>query len=123
MEHLWMTLVDASWRAYPAIVLAAVGGWLAARGLWFGAAGRPGLLRQGRDAFAWIRAFQFAVAGLALIGIAAAWIWRQPWLLVVALGVLGEEMLETSRILTALTNAPARPPVRARGRIQSGAGA
>ena len=116
-----MALVDASWRVYPAIGLAAVGAWLAARGLWFGTAGRPGLLRQGRDAFAWIRAFQFAVAGLALVGIAAAWIWRQPWLLVVSLGVLGEEMLETSRILTALTNAPAPSSVRARARIQSSA--
>jgi hypothetical protein len=32
-----------------------------------------------------------------------------PWLLVIALGVLGEEMLETSRILTALKANPRRP--------------
>lgn len=122
MEQIWLTIVDASWRLYPAIILAALGAWLVARGLWFGAAGRPGLLRQGRDAFAWIRAFQFAVAGLALIGIAAAWVWRQPWLLVVALGVLGEEMYETSRILTALSKPPGRSSVRSR-RIQPSAGA
>ncbi len=103
MNELWLTIVDASWRIYPAVAVALLGVALTARGLWFGAAGSPGLLRQGRDAFAWIRGFQIAVAGLALVGIAAAWIWRQPWLLVVALGVLGEELFETSRILTALT--------------------
>ncbi|HEU0115106.1 MAG TPA: hypothetical protein VFQ80_10540 [Thermomicrobiales bacterium] len=120
MERFWLTLVDASWRVYPAIVLALGGGWLVARGLWFGAAGRAGLLRQGRDAFAWIRAFQFAVAGLTLVAIAAAWIWRQPWLLAVALGVLGEEMYETSRILTALAK-PRGPATRSRERMQASA--
>src|SRR5581483_12480522 len=102
MEQIWLTVVDASLRVSPAGAVALLGLALVVHGLWFGAAGRPGLLRQARDAFAWIRAFQIAVAGLALVGIAAAWIWRQPWLLVLALGVLGEELFETSRILTAL---------------------
>ncbi len=102
MERIWSVAVAAEWRAYPAAVLALVGLWLVARGLWFGSGGSPGLLRQGRDAYAWIRAFQVGVAGLALMGVAAAWAWGQPWLLVLALGVLGEEMYETSRILTAL---------------------
>ncbi len=110
MERLWFTVVDAPWRDYPAIALALLGLGLVGRGLWFGPADRPGLLRQGRDAYAWIRGFQIAVAGLALIGIAAAWVWRQPWLLVVALGILGEELFETSRILTALNRDRGRPP-------------
>ena len=110
MERMWSIVVDAPWRAYPAAALAFLGLALVLRGLWFGSAGSPGLLRQGRDAFAWIRCFQVAVAGLALVGVAAAWAWRQPWLLVLALGVLGEEMLETSRILTALNRNPSRRP-------------
>ena len=108
MEHVWSTVVEAPWRAYPAAALALFGLALLGRGLWFGSAGSPGLLRQGRDAFAWIRGFQFAVGGLALVAVAAAWVWRQPWLLVLALGILGEEMLETSRILTALNRNPSR---------------
>jgi hypothetical protein len=123
MTQFWTAMVDASWRVYPAVVLALIGTWLIWRGLWAGAAGRPGLLRQGRDAFAWIRAFQFAVAGLALVAIAAAWLWRQPWLLILALGVLGEEMYETSRILTALSSPAARPRVRGRRRIEASASA
>lgn len=106
------SIVDAPWRAYPALALALLGLGMLARGLWFGRPGRPGLLRQGRDAAAWIRSFQIAVAGLALVGIAAAWAWRQPWLLVVALGILGEELFETSRILTALNRNPSRPSPR-----------
>ncbi len=117
MDRVWWTVVDAPWRAYPAAALALLGLVLVGRGLWFGAAGRPGLLRQGRDTYAWIRGFQFAVGGLALAGVAAAWVWRQPWLLVVALGILGEEMLETSRILTALNERQRRsgPTILGRG--------
>ena len=110
MERVWSIVVDAPWRTYPAAALALLGLALLLRGLWFGSAGSPGLLRQGRDAFAWIRCFQVAVGGLALVGVAAAWVWRQPWLLVVALGILGEELLETSRILIALKRSRRRPP-------------
>jgi cytochrome c biogenesis protein CcdA len=123
MERLWFLVVDAPWRAYPAAALALLGLALVARGLWFGVAGSPGLLRQARDAFAWIRCFQVAVGGLSLVGLAAAWYWREPWLLVLALGVLGEELLETSRILTAIKQRPNRLPTdRAvrRGRAAAG---
>lgn len=114
MERTWTIVVDAPWRAYPAAAVALLGLALLARGLWLGLAGSPGLLRQGRDAFAWIRCFQLAVVGLALICLAAAWVWRQPWLLVIALGIVGEELLETSRILTALKQRPRRPPAASR---------
>jgi len=123
MERLWSLVFESGWRAYPAAALALLGLWLVARGLWFGSAERPGLLRQGRDAYAWIRGFQVGVAGLALVGVAAAWAWRQPRLLVLALGVLGEEMYETSRILTALKRGPRRAPTgRGTGREPATAG-
>ncbi len=102
MERVWWIVVDASWRAYPAALLALLGLVLLGRGLWAGSTGSLGLLRQGRDAVAWIHDFQIAVTGLALIGVAAAWVWGLTWLLVIALGIVGEELLETSRILTAL---------------------
>jgi hypothetical protein len=107
---IWSNVFDVSWRGYPAAALALAGIALVIRGLWFGVAGKPGLLRQGKDAFAWIRCFQIGIAGIALLGVAAAWYWHQPWLLILALAVLGEEMLETSRILTVLANNPTRPP-------------
>jgi hypothetical protein len=104
MERLWSSAIDAPWRGYPAAALALVGLALVARGLWFGAVGRPGLLRQGRDAYAWIRCFQYAIGGLNAIFLAAAWAWHLPWLAIFALAFLGEELLETSRILTAIAN-------------------
>ena len=107
MEPLWSDIVSAPWRAYPAAALVLIGVALLGRGLWFGSNGSPGLLRRARDPIAWIRGFQIAVAGLALVGIATAWVWRQPWLLIVTLGIIGEELLETSRILTALKRSPA----------------
>ncbi len=84
------------------------------RGLWIGTGGNPGLLRQGRDTVAWIRCFQSAVGGLCLVGLAAAWAWQEPWLLFVSLGILGEEMHETSRILTAIEQRPRRSVVAER---------
>ncbi len=123
MERVWPVVVNAPWRVYPAVALALFGIALLGRGLWFGSAGSPGLLRQGRNAVAWIRSFQIAVVGLAVVGVAAAWVWRQPWLLVVALGIVGEELLEPSRILTALKRHPSRPPTGRRvgpGRVAAG---
>ena len=50
----------------------------------------------------------YAAAHDVLVVAAAGWVWQQTWLLVVALGILGEELFETSRILTALNRAPRR---------------
>jgi hypothetical protein len=94
-------LIDAQWRIYPASALALVGLALVARGLWFGFAGSKGLLRE-RDALGWMRGFRLAVVGLCLVGIAVAWGWHILWLFVAALGIMGEELLETTVIIEVL---------------------
>lgn len=104
-------IVDASWRAYPGTALALCGLVLLAKGLWLGFTGSKGLLNE-RDALGWMRGFRLAVVGLCLFGIAVAWIGHLLWLFVVSLGVLGEELLETSVIIEVLKRAP---PARARG--------
>lgn len=114
MGQLWWTVVDAPWRVPAAALLGFAGIAILARGLWFGSAASPGLFRQGNDAYAWIKSFQWTIFGLVVVGVAAAWAWRQPWLLVVSLGVLGEEMYETSRILTVLKRSPSRRVGRGR---------
>ncbi len=45
--------------------------------------------------------------GLYLGGIAVAWAWQIPWLFIVSLGILGEELLETSVMIEVLRRAPA----------------
>ena len=114
MERIWSDAVESSWRVYPAAALTIFGLGLMVRGLWLGAAGKPGLLRQGRDTVAWIRCFQRAVGGLCVVGLAAAWVWQEPWLMVAVLAILGEELHETSRILTAIEQRPHRSAVAER---------
>lgn len=87
-------IVDLAWRAYPAGLIALTGCWLAVSGV-----------RLGRDWARWhdparnlrfIRGFRRTIIGLALIAFAAAWLWQLLWLLVLALAIAGEELLESS---------------------------
>ena len=110
------TIIDAPWRAYVAAVLAAAGLVLLGKGLWFGFRGSHGLLHE-RDALGWMRGFRLAVVGLCMVGIAVAWVWQVLWLFAVALGILGEEMLETSVIIEVLKRNP--PPSRRNHRMPS----
>jgi hypothetical protein len=84
-------------RIYPALLLILGGLALA---MW--AVTLPWRASRERRLLAGMRGFQLAVLGLALIGVGAAWWTQQLWLLVLALGIAGEESLETSRIITAL---------------------
>ena len=108
-----ISVIDASSRTYPATFLALYGLVLLAKGLWFGFAGSKGLLKE-RDALGWMRGFRLAVVGGCLFGIAAAWEWHVLWLFVVSVGILGEELLETSVIIEALKRAPAPRSSRVR---------
>ena len=53
-----------------------------------------------------------AVVGLCLTGIGAAWAWQALWLFAFAVGILGEELLETSVIIEVLRRNPAPPSAR-----------
>lgn len=99
------TIIDAPWRAYAAAALAAAGLVLLGKGLRFGFRGSHGLLRE-RDALGWMRGFRLAVVGLCVVGIAVAWVWQVLWLFAVALGILGEELLETSVMIEVLKRNP-----------------
>jgi hypothetical protein len=95
-------LLELSWRAYPAAVIMAAGTTM-------GAAGARGLVRSWRMPFAdrdkqivWVSGFRLGIVGLALASAGAAWMSQQLWVLLIALAVGGEELLETSVILMAL---------------------
>ncbi len=112
------TIADAPWRAFPAAALALIGLTSLAKGLWFGFVGSAGLLHE-RDALGWMRGFRLAVVGLCLSGIAIAWVWHIPWLFVAALGILGEELLETSVIIEVLKRNPVVPATRRVARLSA----
>jgi hypothetical protein len=50
----------------------------------------------------WLRGFRLTIIGLALVGIALAWLWGETWLLVLSLGIAGEEIFETSWMISTL---------------------
>lgn len=106
-------LAAAPWRVYPAAVLIALGAAVALRGL----RGLCQPLRGPIVLLAWVRGFRLAVIGLALAGIGAAWLWRQPWILAIALGVGGEEFVESSNAIAALTRRRDAGAVGARPRV------
>ena len=78
-------LINLSWRVYPAALLMAAGFILSIRG-----------------ALRFRRGFRRAIVGLAIAGIAAAWLWQIDWILVLSLVIGGEELLESTLHIQAL---------------------
>jgi len=115
-------LIVLSWRAYPAGMLIAAGlmgaVWSARRGVL--------RARQQRDpgrALAIMQGFRRSVVCLAAAAIGAAWWWQIGWLFVLALVIGGEELLESTVVITALKHGPlgpraARPPSTTPARCQ-----
>jgi hypothetical protein len=104
------TVSQAPWRIYPAAALALFGLALLAKGLSFGLAGSKGLPREW-DALLWMRGFRLAVVGLCCVGLGIAWAEQVFWLFVASLGILGEELLETSVIIELLKRSPSARPM------------
>lgn len=95
-------LTDLSWRAYPALILIVFGLALGLQGGWrFAAAFRPPFdgpsrLRGG------LRGFRRGIIGLALAGLAAAWLWQIDWLAALSLVVVAEEVWESTLHIQAV---------------------
>jgi hypothetical protein len=93
---------ELPWRAVPSSLTMAAGAMLFAYGL-------ETLVRALRISIwdternvVWIGGFRAAIVGLAVIGLGAAWLTQQLWVLLIALAIGGEELLETSVLLYAL---------------------
>ncbi|MCZ6545787.1 MAG: hypothetical protein O6913_08800 [Chloroflexi bacterium] len=96
-------LIDLSWRAYPAAFAMAIGAWLALRGIHtFVRAFQPPFDGPQRS-LAGVRGFRRGIGGLALVGLGAAWIWQIDWILVLSLVIGGEELLESTFHVQALS--------------------
>ncbi len=96
-------LIDLSWRLYPAAAVIAAGTALAALGLRREIDGIRRPFRDPAKLVTFMRGFRLAVIGLAVAGIGAAWAWHLTWLLVLSLAIGGEETLEGTIIIFALT--------------------
>lgn len=49
-----------------------------------------------------LRGFRLTVIGLALLGVAGGWFWGATWLVVLSLGIAGEETFESSVMIWGL---------------------
>ena len=96
------TVVALSWRAYPSWTLIAVGLTIT---IWSVRHGIIAACREARDprrALALLRGFRGGIIGLALAGLGAAWCWQLGWLLGLSLIIGGQELLESTVVITAL---------------------
>jgi hypothetical protein len=58
--------------------------------------------RDPLHALALLRSFRTVIIGLSVAGIAAAWCWQLDWLLGLSLIIGGEELLESTIVISAL---------------------
>lgn len=100
-------ILTASWRVYPVIALIAAGVWFCVRGLSLRRA-IPKTMRDPHRALEVARGFRVGIAGLCFIGGALGWFFSMGWVVIVALIILGEEMLETSTMIATLRDGVAR---------------
>lgn len=96
------TLVALPWRAYPSWMLIVAGLTLATWSVRHGIAAARREARDPRRALALLQGFRIAIVGLALAGLGAAWCWQLGWLLGLSLIIGGEELLESTVVITAL---------------------
>jgi hypothetical protein len=104
METLW----ELSWRAYPAAALIVLGAGIVVRGIWRQRRGIGLPVTRAAKGAAMTRALRSVLTGLATVGIGVAWLAHLDLLLMVALVIGGEELLETSVVIAALDDAERR---------------
>lgn len=104
-------LLNLSWRAYPAGLLIAVGLTAAVGSAWHGIV-LAGRVRDPWRALAIMQGFRRFIVCLAVAAIGAAWCWNIGWLFLLALVIGGEELLESTVVITALKNGSAAGPAK-----------
>jgi len=95
-------LVDLSWRAYPGSFIMAIGFAMAAYGVARLVAWHSLSAFESGTPIVFVGGLRAVAVGLAVAGVGAAWIWQQLWVLLIALAIGGEELLECSVILFVL---------------------
>jgi len=101
-------LMELSWRVYPATTLMTIGAALLVRGSRLGLGGLQPGANDPKHVITMVRGIRMSIIGLALLGLGGAWEWHLSWLLVLALVFGGEELLETSVVLSVLRRGRAR---------------
>lgn len=87
-------VVDFPYRVIPALAMAVAGLGLTVHGTRLG--WDWARHHDSEHNLRFVRGFRFAVIGLTLVAVGAAWQWHILWLFVLALAIAFEEILESS---------------------------
>jgi hypothetical protein len=115
-------LIDLSWRAYPAAIFMAAGLVVALRGARTFMHGFDRPFDGPSRVLVGVRGFRRGIVGLAIAGIGAAWLWHIDWILVLSLAIGGEELLESTFHIQALSMAEQNKARRARAAAKEAPG-
>lgn len=91
--------LDPTWLKALGVALVLSGLALVRRGLWGRRGGEQSLTRRGTAMLGRIEGFRLMVFGLVLIGVGAAAVTQQRWLLLLALGIGFVEILESDSLI------------------------
>jgi hypothetical protein len=105
MDALVEALWHLPWRAYPGILLVALGLGVLARALRRELPGIRLPVSDPHKGIALTRALRGVLVGLAVAGIGVAWTWQLGSLFGLCCIIGGEETLETSVVIAALDDA------------------
>lgn len=108
MDEVWRL----SWRAWPATSMMAAGLVVALLGTWRQRHWLVLPASDGRKGSAMVRALRAVLAGGALAGVGASWLWQWPVAAFVAVVIGLEELWETSVVVGALDDARRRGTMR-----------
>ena len=97
------------WPTVPIVTTALIGGGLIALAIVRQLTAHSPWSQTSR-LLVWLRGFRMTIIGAALIGIALGLLWGQTWLLVLSLGIAGEEIFETSWMISTLEHDRRRKP-------------
>lgn len=109
------TNINGTWELVAAGIAILYGLALVWRGLRGGPDGARGLLRRRIDMLQRMEGFRLTVFGLVLVGVGAAVIWQEQWLLLLALGIGFVEILESSTLIAVWKRAPVNEGHRVMG--------
>jgi hypothetical protein len=101
-------LIALPWRLYPAVVLMITGAALVVWAVWRDGRALALPVTSPAKGTALVRAFRIAILGLCTTTVGLAWLWQIGWLVLLAVCVAGEEVLETTVVMAAIrTGEPA----------------
>jgi len=94
--------IDGLWPIVPIAALAVVGLVMIAEAVYWQIRSADTPWSSTSRLLTWLRGFRLTIIGLALVGVALAWWFGEVWLLVLSLGIAGEEIFETSWMISTL---------------------